>query len=154
MYLNIGSGAYGLPGFINGDIAPFAGKNGIQFVDIEKPWPYPTFSAEMVLMSHVLCLREPRERILREAYRVLKPGGWFRIDDNPNRFWSRESEIDCGFPAHLLMSRTDLVQLLSNVGFRKVCSVSPEDTLITAELRRVILSNKGSHESFTLEAQK
>lgn len=73
MKLNIGCEDYPLEGFENLDLPEF---------DMKKmPWPYKGGSISMIVMSHVLehVPRKNAMRVLREAKRVLEPGGVIHI---------------------------------------------------------------------------
>lgn len=78
--LNIGAGEkrYSDEGIINVDITP---GNGIDIVtDLCKfPWMWEDNSVDGIHLSHVLEHFFDHEKVLRECYRILKPGGFFRI---------------------------------------------------------------------------
>lgn len=155
--LNIGAGSIGRTCFRNIDIAPFAGTNGVEFMDLRERFEYEDNTVDIVLASHVLgTLHDIREHILREVHRVLKPGGWFRMDDNPGRFFLPRGPVDMKFGASRCWSREHLLLLLGEIGFRFSWDIDPSSTMIRAEpqVMRDILGNRTWHESFTVEAQK
>ncbi len=76
--LQIGSGRNVLEGWLNTDINP---GRGSVFLDATKRFPLPDSSFDYVFCEHLIEHLEYREgmRMLRECFRVLKPGGKIRI---------------------------------------------------------------------------
>lgn len=168
--LNFACGQTTWEGFDNSDIN---GEVSTSYVDLEyPPYPYDDESAELILISHALQMTtngEPthpdKRKIIAEFYRILEPGGWLRIDDNPSRIYRRDEDISAselvaesgrGFPPELQMSRAVLIDLLRQAGFREVVELSTSETRIPAEpeVRAAILGNHAGHYSFTVEARK
>jgi predicted SAM-dependent methyltransferase len=163
--LNAACGNNRWPGFENTDINPAL---GVPYLDLEdRPYRYKDNSAELVMISHGLHMTHDGTRpvhpnpqaIIREFHRILKPGGWLRIDDNPYRVYDdahRHADEGVGYPEELRTSRADFVEMLRNIGFDPVVEVPPDETQIDTddETRQAIVSNHVGHDSFAIEAQK
>lgn len=76
--LHLGCGSVIHPGWDNLDIAPPPG--GI-VCDLRKPLPYGANSVDFIFHEHFIehLDRDQGVRLLKECYRVLKPGGVMRI---------------------------------------------------------------------------
>ncbi len=165
MKLHFACGNQQWAGFENTDINPTL---GVPIVDLEqRPYPYQDNTAELVMISHGLHLTvnggtpvHPNfQAIIREFHRILQPGGWLRIDDNPYRTYDDTTEhVDegAGYPAELRVRRSDFVEMLRNVGFDPVLELASDDTQIDTdeETRQAITGNGRLHTSFAVEAQK
>lgn len=167
MRLNLGCGIYWSRGFINtwihderGDERWYdsyeTGAENME-VDLLKPWPWEDNSVDVIIESHWLSVCPKRLYVMKEAYRVLKPGGWFRMADSPERFWveglQRREAIE---PWLELMPRKEFVEELVKMGFKNIHEVNPDTTDIpeTPEIKAEIIHNHGHHRSFVLECQK
>ena len=158
MKLNFACGPTRWPGFDNSDIH---GEPGTSYVDLEdRPLPYPDGSAEIVMHSHGLLMTHPDlSGLFSEWHRILMPGGWLRLDDNPYRFYDHGTENiveGAGFPADQRISRRALKAMLITAGFGPCYDIDPGRTKIPADPATVeaILGNHNGHESFAVEAQK
>jgi SAM-dependent methyltransferase len=167
--LNFACGNTRWPGFENSDIV-----EGDVYCDLEDhPYPYGDDTAELVMISHGLqfCVEgcQPAhpdlEPIMREFHRILKPGGWLRIDDSPVRIYrngemldGHEIDLDVarGFPVHLRSDRDDFISMLHRIGFDPVLELDPASTRIPCdtEMSESIVANHGGHFSFAIEAHK
>lgn len=166
--LNFACGETIWPGFDNSDVH---GRDGTSIVDLEQPpYPYEEKTAGLILISHGLWMTkdghaplhpDPR-KILAEFFRILEPGGWLRIDDNPWRCYVNQfappSDLEerAQFPEEQRMSRFDLLTMLHGIGFRQIFEIDPQSTLVDAdtETRAAIVGNQSGHLSFTVEARK
>ena len=171
MKLNFACGGSRWPGFINSDIN---GEPGVEHGDLnEFPYPYEDDSAEIVMISHGLFhtrngdpVIADHAAVMREFHRILAPGGWLRIDDNPLRCYLDGEDVDAGevdaelargYPHHLRMSRQDLRDIiLRDAGFARFHYVPTDMTYIPGdhETLDAIIGNRMGHVSFTVEAQK
>jgi predicted SAM-dependent methyltransferase len=168
--LNFACGYAIWPGFDNSDIS---GEPGSTYLDLEDfPYRYEDDSAEIIMMSHALFVGEEGvpahpdfAPIMAECYRILEPGGWLRIDDNPFRCYvdgvvyppdEAAREHMARFPSQLKIPRETLREILRDAGFKRVEDVPQGMTLIPgdAELHQAIIGNRLTHVSFTIEAQK
>lgn len=79
VYINLGSGNYTSPEFLNIDAVPF--KHTHMLGEIQDLSRFPSNTADMIYASHVI-EHLPRHEIVasfKEWYRVLKPGGFLRF---------------------------------------------------------------------------
>ena len=67
-----------LPGWINVDANIFTGKADV-WADIRNPLPFHDASVDAVYSHHVIEHLPDLPRHFREVFRILKPGGMFRI---------------------------------------------------------------------------
>lgn len=160
--INLGCGCHRahLPEFENSDVGDDMIKAGAKYVNICKTFPYEDNSVDVAMMSHVLCMRACKEHILKEIYRVLKPNGYLRIDDNEQRIWKDHIEIFQWrkFPRELLISQEDLMKMMSKIGFINIQIIDRFTTTIvdTEEAKASIILNHQWHPTctFTMECQK
>ncbi len=174
--LNFACGGSRWDGFDNSDTNR---EPGTTFVDLTKPpYPYPDESAELILISHGLFmgnhgvpLHPDLRPIMGEFFRILRPGGWLRIDDNPFRCpmedevldeGERAAESERGYRDEWKLPREALIGILEDCGFQTVMNRGPRSDyqLATAmadafdDAVAAIVSNQMGHYSFTIEAQK
>lgn len=166
--LNFACGPTRWDGFENSDIV-----GGDVYLDLEDhPYPYGNDTAELVMISHGLALgnngrsvHPNLEPIMWEFHRILQPGGWLRIDDNPLRITRKGEDLPAsevqaengrGFPVELRIDRDEFIAMLGAIGFAPIAEVDPNETQIACddEVRDVIVHNHENHYSFALEAQK
>jgi len=147
--IHLAAGDRILSTFENSDIGR---EPGTTYVDLRHSLPYADRSIDVALISHALALLQDRELVIREVYRVLKPGGWFRIDDNPKRFFFEAPDPDFDRCVH----RFEVMRWLWMAGFQIVTTMDPSLTLIPEAplVVRQILEAKTWHESMTIEARK
>lgn len=80
MLIDIGGGTKPLPGFVNLD--PVHGDPGFRRRAQDVPWPVRQWEVEEIHASHVMehiPAGADRIAVMNEAWRVLRPGGRFRI---------------------------------------------------------------------------
>jgi len=77
--LQLGAGPNALDGWLNTDIAP--SRRGIAYLDATRPFPLEDETFDYVFSEHQIEHIEARHALpmLRECFRVLKPGGRLRI---------------------------------------------------------------------------
>lgn len=82
MKIHLGCGGKILQGYVNCDVAPFAGGKPDKLFDLLDSWPFQDGSADEVLAVHVWehFYEWDHPHITREAWRALKPGGKFILE--------------------------------------------------------------------------
>ncbi len=165
--LNFACGGSRWDGFDNSDTN---GEPGTTYVDLTKPpYPYPDESAELILISHGLFMGNhgkpniPDLRpVMAEFHRILQPGGWLRIDDNPIRCPSAVEELDPGevaaeaergYPDEWKLPRSELMEMLLELGFTVMGATGSVADAFPDSVA-AICGNQMGHYSFTIEAQK
>lgn len=173
--LNFACGGSRWDGFDNSDTNR---EPGTTYVDLtQTPYPYADESAELILISHGLFmgnhgvpLHPDLRPIMAEFHRILAPGGWLRIDDNPIRCYSIMDKIDenqvaeeapRGYLEEWKLDRDLLLTMLVDVGFDgELWDHGPGEewsSLVAdafPDAVAAIVSNQMGHYSFTIEAQK
>ncbi len=168
--LNFACGGTRWDGFDNSDTNR---EEGTTFVDLAvPPYPYEDESAELILISHGLFmgnygvpLHPDLRPIMSEFYRILAPGGWLRIDDNPVRCFDLteklepdevSAEKDRGYKDEWKLPRSNLLKILKDCGFTKVVNNQAASLVMEAfpDASAAIAGNQNSHYSFRVEAQK
>lgn len=83
--LQIGSGYITLPGFLNTDIFPDTRQPNQIYLDATRRFPIPDASFDYVYSEHMIehIWWPDAQNMLRESFRILKPGGKIRIS-TPN----------------------------------------------------------------------
>lgn len=171
LFINLCAGDRWFAGWEGSDIAPQDPR--LKTIDATS-LPYADATVDVAMMSHALtplqALENGWQRCFDEVFRVLRPGGWFRIDDEPRRFYLRDEDID---PSYAMpVPRSYVIVRLQAAGFM-VCGPSdgiamdgvttipgmlpPSWTYTPQEaeqLRAGLVDNKTWHVSWTLECLK
>ena len=147
-YLNLGSGTGFLSGYDNIDIL-----YGQVNLDLENGLPiYKSDSVDGVVAVHTICLIKNKQNLFKEIYRVLKPGGWFRIVDNGTRFYIDTPPVEPSFNRGY-MSRKELLAYLKELKFKNIIETKPKETEL--ENKEVLLAEAHGHSGgFALEMYK
>jgi predicted SAM-dependent methyltransferase len=78
MILNLGAGEKLVEGAVNVDITPGEGID--QIVDLTQfPYPWEDNSIDGIHLSHILEHFPDQVPVIKECYRILKKGGFFRV---------------------------------------------------------------------------
>jgi SAM-dependent methyltransferase len=78
MILNLGCGKNVREDCVNVDLIPYT---NVRVVDLLKfPWPWLNESIEGIYASHILEHFQDQEKFIHECCRVLKPGGFLRLN--------------------------------------------------------------------------
>lgn len=142
-----GAGNAPRPGFLNLDITEFAPSFGAEHRDeyfifpfADMPWGIPDDCVDYVFhedfLEHIAQLQQIQ--FLAETWRVLRPGGWHRVN-TPNLLWSmrKHSDFAKGFSG-VYTGERDV--------WGHVCLVTPgslEEMATLAGYRRVAFNGKG-----------
>src|SRR6202163_1450479 len=106
-----------------------AGADNVEFLKGEiEHIPLPDNSVDVIISNCVINLSADKDRVLREAFRVLKPGGRFAVSDVIVRgdvpaAVKTNMELWIGCVAGALQER-EFLDLLQEVGFKKA-SIEP-----------------------------
>ena len=123
-----------------------AGAENVEFLkgEIENV-PLPDNSVDVIISNCVINLSGDKERVLREAFRVLKPGGRFAVSDvivkgDVPEAVKRNVELWIGCVAGALEEQ-EFLALLADVGFENP-SIEPT-RIYSAEEGAALLANTG-----------
>ena len=123
-----------------------AGVENVEFLKGEiEAIPLPDNSVDVIISNCVINLSGDKDRVLKEAFRVLKPGGRFAVSDVVTRGEvpeqiRRDILLWAGCIAGALQD-TDYEEKLAKVGFKAI-GIEPT-RIYTGEDAREFLSDKG-----------
>jgi SAM-dependent methyltransferase len=128
-----------------------AGAHNVEFLKGEiENIPLPDNSVDVIISNCVINLSADKDRVLREAFRVLKPGGRFAVSDVVTR-----GEIPAGIRNSILLWVGCVAGALDESEYRaKLLAAGFEDVEIEptriyrAEDARAFLADKGMDASF------
>lgn len=152
-FINLAAGDRYFSLFDGSDLAPEHPQ--LATIDVLHPLPYAENSVEIAMMSHALTnLVTYWPIVFRYVRHVLRPGGWFRIDDSPTRWYTHDQKRDRDFAS--CRPREDILSDLFDAGFEEIHLIPSNITVmpIDGELLAQVLANKSWHESFTIEVRK
>jgi SAM-dependent methyltransferase len=120
-----------------------AGVENVEFLKGEiEAIPLPDNSVDVIISNCVINLSADKDRVLREAFRVLKPGGRFAVSDIVTRGEVPE-DIRLAWAGCIAgaLDENDYAHKLANAGFEAV-SIEPA-RIYKGEDSREFLSGKG-----------
>ncbi|MCE0497495.1 MAG: class I SAM-dependent methyltransferase [Methylacidiphilales bacterium] len=131
-----------LKGWINVDANMFTGKCDV-WADLDNPLPFPDSTVDAIYSHHVIEHLENPAFHFREIYRVLKPGGIFRIGGpNGDAALQKFMEQDSGWFPEFPDNRKSLGGRLENF----VCCRGEHLTILTYSFLEEIALQAGFRE--------
>ena len=129
--IGIGSGKFAVPFGIKIGIDPsprmrnIAQQRGIEVIDATaEELPFKNSQFELALMVTTICFVDNLNLAFREAYRILKPGGYLIIgfvdkDSSLGKLYQQHKEKSLFYKIAIFYSTKEVVYNLSKVGFKE-----------------------------------
>ncbi len=129
--IGVGSGKFAVPLGIKIGIDPsprmrnIAQQRGIEVIDATaEELPFKNSQFELALMVTTICFVDNLNLAFREAYRILKPGGYLIIgfvdkDSSLGKLYQQHKEKSLFYKIAIFYSTKEVVYNLSKVGFKE-----------------------------------
>jgi len=129
--IGVGSGKFAVPLGIKTGVDPsprmrnIAQQRGIEVIDaIAEELPFKDSQFELALMVTTICFVDNLNLAFREAYRILKPGGYLIIgfvdkDSSLGKLYQQHKEKSLFYKIAIFYSTKEVVYNLSKVGFKE-----------------------------------
>jgi len=129
--IGVGSGKFAVPFGIKIGIDPsprmrnIAQQRGIEVIDATaEELPFKNSQFELALMVTTICFVDNLNLAFREAYRILKPGGYLIIgfvdkDSSLGKLYQQHKEKSLFYKIATFYSTKEVVYNLSKVGFKE-----------------------------------
>ncbi len=129
--IGVGSGKFAIPLGIKTGVDPsprmrkIAEQKGIKVINaVAEDLPFENFQFEVVLMVTTICFVDNLNLAFREAYRILKLGGYLIIgfvdrDSSLGKLYQQHKESSLFYKIATFYSTREVVYNLSKVGFKE-----------------------------------
>jgi len=129
--IGVGSGKFAVPLGIKTGVDPsprmrnIAQQRGIEVIDATaEELPFKNSQFELALMVTTICFVDNLNLAFREAYRILKPGGYLIIgfvdkDSSLGKLYQQHKEKSLFYKIAIFYSTKEVVYNLSKVGFKE-----------------------------------
>lgn len=139
--LHLGCGLNLINGWLNTDVNP---DYGVTFLDVSQPFPLPDCSVDLIFAEHLLETFAPKwvDKIFRECYRTMTPGGTLRLTFYTADALSRitdSNELNSHirqFSKSYLHLVDEIYSLLCSAGFADLRQCRPDESQLP-ELRNI-----------------